>query len=81
MCYDAFGKVTWLDAAFATKANSDYGWIALLQDKCLIMGRVLKLLFGRKNAYFYRTIYDRFNNFAHYQVSLNKMLPLIHDQK
>jgi len=26
MKYDAFGKVTWLDAAFTTKANSDYDW-------------------------------------------------------
>jgi RHS repeat-associated protein len=26
MKYDAFGKVTWLDAAFATKANSSYAW-------------------------------------------------------
>ena len=26
MRYDAFGRITWLDAAFATKANSDFGW-------------------------------------------------------
>jgi len=26
MRYDAFGNVTWLDSAFAVKANSDYGW-------------------------------------------------------
>ena len=26
MRYDAFGKVSWLDAAFATKANSGFAW-------------------------------------------------------
>jgi len=26
MRYDAFGKVTWLDAAFVAKPNSDYAW-------------------------------------------------------
>jgi RHS repeat-associated protein len=26
MKYDAFGKITWLDASFGVKANSDYNW-------------------------------------------------------
>jgi RHS repeat-associated protein len=26
MKYDAFGKITWLDAGFGVKANSDYNW-------------------------------------------------------
>ena len=26
MKYDAFGKITWMDSAFATKINSDFSW-------------------------------------------------------
>jgi RHS repeat-associated protein len=56
MRYDAFGKVTWLDAAFATKANSAYAWNRTFTGQVLDSETGLMLYRNR----FYHTGLGRF---------------------
>jgi RHS repeat-associated protein len=56
MRYDAFGKVTWLDAAFNAKANSAYGWNRTFTGQVLDAETGLMLYRNR----FYHTGLGRF---------------------
>jgi RHS repeat-associated protein len=56
MRYDAFGKVTWLDAAFATKANSGFAWNRTFTGQVLDAETGLMLYRNR----FYHTGLGRF---------------------
>jgi RHS repeat-associated protein len=56
MRYDAFGKVTWLDSAFATKANSAYNWNRTFTGQVLDAETGLMLYRNR----FYHTGLGRF---------------------
>ena len=58
MKYDAFGKVTWLDASFATKANSNYVWNRTFTGQVLDAETGLMLYRGR----YYHTGLGRFIN-------------------
>ena len=56
MRYDAFGKVTWLDAAFATKASSGFSWDRTFTGQVLDSETGLMLYRNR----FYHTGLGRF---------------------
>ena len=57
MKYDAFGKVTWMDAAFATKANSGFAWNRTFTGQVFDSVEVGLMLY--RNRYYY-TGYGRF---------------------
>jgi RHS repeat-associated protein len=54
--YDAFGRITWLDAAFAVKANSDFNWNRAFTGQVLDSETGLMLYRNR----FYNTGLGRF---------------------
>jgi YD repeat-containing protein len=58
MRYDAFGKVTWMDANFTAKANSDYNWNRTFTGQVLDSETGLMLYRNR----IYRTNFGRFSD-------------------
>jgi len=56
MKYDAFGKISWMDAVFATKANSGYAWNRTFTGQVLDSGFGLMLYRNR----YYHTGMGRF---------------------
>ena len=58
MKYDAFGKVTWMTAAFATKANSDLAWNRTFTGQVLDAETGIMLYRNR----YYLTHFGRFGN-------------------